>query len=345
MTDTPSSENTAADDDIRMLLSLAGPRLQPPEDVEARIRAATLAAAAALSEAKLPEVKRAAQGTRQTTGREPVRWLTRLPLAAALLLALLVGYQLLPESGAPEAGTIAYASGAYTVRGTEASGDAVTAGSIVRTSASGRLLIDLGDDRAVRMDHNASLTLHSRSEIWLHRGRIYVDARGRKGVTVVTENASITDVGTQFEVSVEQETLVVATREGIVDVTLGGDTLRSRARPGTGEALRIDGLDLVSRSDIPTSGERWAWTQLARPLFNAGNRSLRDYLEWAAREEGMTLRFSTPLAEQQAELRTLHATGEIDSDAATLAGVLATSAFETIPGGEDEILVAIRTRE
>lgn len=336
MTDTPSSGNMNADEDIRRLLRLAGPRLQPPADVEARVRAATMAAVA-----ELP--LRAGAEPADVTGAESGRWLKRfLPVAAALLLAVLVGYQFLPTSGPGEAGTIVYASGAYTVRGTEAAGNAVTAGSIVRTSASGRLLIDLGGERALRVDRSASLTLHDRSEIWLHHGRIYVDSRGVEPVTVVTPNASITDVGTQFEVSVDHEELVVATREGIVDVTVGSETVRSQAEPGNGEVLRIEGLSLVARDGIPTSGERWAWTQLARPLFNAQDRSIRDYLEWAAREEGKTLRFSSRLAAQQAELRTLHATGEIDADPDTLAGVLATSAFETVPGSADEIVVALR---
>ncbi len=320
-------EDRGADDDIRMLLSLAGPRLQPPPEVEARVRAATLAAAEALPEAD---------------GRSSVRWLRRaLPVAAVLLLAVLIGHRFLP-SGPPDAGTITYASGAYTVRGAGSSENGVSAGSIVRTSASGRLLIDLGAERHLRMDHNASLTLHDRSEIWLHRGRIYVDAGAGEPVTVVTENASITDVGTQFEVVVDQEQLVVTTRDGIVDVSLGSETLRSRAEPGAGEALEIDGIRLIARRAIPTSGERWAWIQLARPAFSARDRSLSEYLEWAAREQGKILRFSTPLAAQQAGLRTLHATGEIDADAATLAGVLATSSFEILPGEDHEILVALR---
>ena len=70
---------------------------------------------------------------------------------------------------------------------------------------------------------------------------------------------------------------------------------------------------------------------------------MRDYLEWAAREEGRHLRFSTPLAAQQAALRTLHATGEIDAGVGTLARVLATSAFELAPGEAYEIVVALRS--
>lgn len=323
-------ENSGSEEDIRTLLAMAGPRRQPPADVEARVRAATLAAVAGLPEVQ-PESK---------------SWwsASRAAIAATLVLGALLGLFLLPRSELPPAGVIAFTSGAYTVRGSELAGDALAAGAIVRTSSSGRMLIDLGEQRTVRLDRNASLTLHESTEIWLHRGRIYVDSRGGSSVTVVTPAASITDIGTQFEVVVDDESLLVATREGRVQVRLGVEDIFSEAEAGVGESLKIDGLELVHRAQIPTTGERWAWTQLARPLFDAQGRSIRDYLEWSAREEGKVLQFSTPLAAQQAELRTLHATGEIDSGADTLKRVLATSAFELAPGEEHEIVVALGSK-
>ncbi len=318
-----------SEEDIRTLLSVAGPRRQPPADVEARVRAATMAVVETLPP---PE-------------SEVASWwsLPRLSVAAMLVIGLSAGFFLIPRSAVPPAGVIAFTSGAYTVRGSDSSGDTLTAGAIIRTSASGRMLIDLGEQRSVRLDRNASMTLHDSSEIWLHRGRIYVDSNGGSGVTVVTENASIVDIGTQFEVSVDDESLVVATREGTVRIALGVEEFVSKAEPGQGETLKIDGLELVNRASTPTTGSRWAWTQLARPLFDVQGRSLREYLEWAAREEGKRLRFSTPLAAQQADLRTLHATGEVDAEADTVKRVLATSAFELVPGKEHEIIVALRS--
>ena len=266
MTDTSRSNNDiGSEEDIRKLLMLAGPRRQPPADLEARIRAATMAAVA-----DLPEPERS----------EPRRWFSaRLPVAAAVLVSLLAGYFLLPGSDAPSAASIVFTSGGYTVRGSDAGGDSLAAGAIVRTSSSGRMLIDLGDERSLRLDRNTSLTLHDDSEIWLHRGRVYVDSAGGTQLTVVTPNASISDIGTQFEVSVDDELLHVATREGSVSVRVGSEEILSRAEPGTGESLQIDGLELLARTEISTSGKRWEWTQLARPLFDAKNRSISDYLE------------------------------------------------------------------
>ena len=319
-------EQERSEEDIRTLLTAAGPRRQPPADMEARVRAATMAAVAALPD----------------PGRETFWSQPKLAVAAALAVAVLVGIVLLPRSDMTPAGSIAFSTGAYTVRGSGASGDQLAAGSIVRTSASGRMLIELGEGRTVRLDNNASLTLHDSGEIWLHRGRIYVDSSSGSRVLVATPVASITDIGTQFEVTVDDDSLIVATREGKVHVALGSEEFFSEASAGIGETLKIEGLDLVHRQPTPTIGDRWAWTQLARPSFDVQGRSVLDYLEWAAREEGKQLRFITPLATQQAELRTLHATGDVDAGMQTIRRVLATSAFELMPGEAHEIVVALR---
>lgn len=320
------SEHSGSEEDIRTLLSVAGPRRQPPADVEARVRAATMAAVEVLPE---PEVS--------SWWAEP-----RVAIAAMMIIGVAAGLFLIPRSEVVPAGTIAFTSGAYTVRGSDSAGSTLAAGAIVSTSSSGRMLIDLGEHQTVRLDRNASLTLHDSTEIWLHRGRIYVDSISSRRVKVVTPSASITDIGTQFEVTVDNDSLVVATREGKVQVMLGVDEYLSEAEPGVGETLKIDGLELIHRQRMPTTGKRWAWTQLARPLFDVQGRSIRDYLEWTAREEGKRLQFSTPLAAQQAELRTLHATGHIDGGSESLRRVLATSAFELAPGEEHEIVVALR---
>ena len=312
------------DGDVRRLLELAGPRLQPPADVEDRIRAATLAAVDALPE----------PATRQSTRV----W----AIAAALLLAVGAGFLIsrIPGQAAP-VGEIVYATGGYTVRGSETSSSQLMAGSIVRTSGGGRLLVDLGADRTLRIDSGSSVTLRSPSELWLHGGRIYVDAAGRESVTVVTPFAWVTDVGTQFEVSVAGETLEVSTREGRVDVRLGEKMVRSEARPGRGEHLVIHGLVVHSRSDVPTTGERWDWTQASRPLFAVGQRSVGEYLHWAARESGRTLIFRTELAEQQAGLRRLAGGGEVDADLESVRRVLRATTFRTHAGEPHELIVGL----
>jgi len=320
------SMNDEPDGDIQRLLELAGPRLQPPADVEGRIRAATLEAFE-----NLPK-----PGTRSVSRRV-------FALAAAIVLTVGVGYVLLQGSGVEQpAGEILYATGGYTVRGSEAGSSNLISGSIVQTSQGGRLFIALEGNRNLRLDHGASLTIHSSSEIWLHSGRVYIDAPGEKSVTVVTPFASVTDVGTQFEVSVSGDALSVATREGLIDVRLGEHQIRSQAAEGMGEELIIDGLEVTSRTSISTTGDRWGWTQDSRPLFGVREKSVYDYLNWAARESGRTLHFDSPLARQQADLRRLSGQGEVDADPDSVDRVLTATSFYTLVGQPHELIVGLR---
>jgi hypothetical protein len=318
------------DGDIRRLLTLAGPRLQPPPELEERVRAATMAAFDALPE--------------QPVERRTHRWLA---LAAGLLVAVGLGAILLSglDSSLSPAGQVLYATGGYTVRGTDAETPDLQPGSIVRTSREGRLLIGLGGDRTLRMDQGTSLTLHSSSEIWLHGGRIYVDAAGSGQVRVVTQFASVTDVGTRFEVTADGESLQVAVREGRVNVRLGDEVLSSEARPGTGELLAIEGMVLVGRAEISTTGERWRWTQTSRPQFAVGDRFIGDYLAWAARESGRTLIYASPIAQQQAGLRTLSGGGTRDADPISVAEALSTTSnFVLLEGEPHELVIGLRNR-
>lgn len=327
---TRSDRMRDEEQDVARLLALAGTRPSPPPEVEARVRAATMTAFEALP---------------RPSARTPWSWTSRPGLgwafAASLLVAMVVGWLSIREEAVPFAGEIVFATGGYTVRGSGEATSLLVPGSILRTSSEGRLLVDLGGRRNLRVDSGSSLTLRSDSEIWLHGGRIYVDAPGGRGLTVVTPNASITDVGTQFEVVVKGERLDVATREGAVDVALGGQRLRSRASSGRGEALVIDGLTLLETVPVATTGERWQWTQVSRPLFSVAGRTVREYLEWASRESGRLLVFETQLSKQQAGLRQLGGSGEVDADAETVARVLAATAFVLRPGPEHELVVGL----
>ncbi len=329
---TGSNEMRDEEQEVARLLALAGPRPLPPADVEARVRAATLAAFDALPEPAVPQVPARPWRITSTAG-----W----ALAASLLLAVTVGWLVSQRSGVVPTGKIVFATGGYTVRGSGDQPAVLAPGSIIRTSSEGRLLVDLGSRRNLRVDHSTSLTVRSDSEIWLHSGRIYVDSTGRDGLLVVTPNASITDVGTQFEVAVNGERLDVATREGAVEVALGDRRVRSQASPGRGEALVVDGLVLLETIPVPTVGERWAWTQASRPQFSVAGRSVREYLDWAARESGRVLVFDSPHSEQQAELRRLGGSGAVDADLDSVARVLNAAAFELRSGSAHEFVVGL----
>ena len=315
-----------ADHDVRQLLEIAGPRLQPPAAMEARIRAATLEVWESLPEP-----------------RPTVRSRGLLAVAAMIVVALVGGYLLIPASMPDPAGEIEFASGAYTVRGSGDDADRLLPGSIIQTSLEGRLLIALPGAPRLRLDHSTSLTLHSSSEVWLHSGRIYLDTHEGEPVRVVTPFAAVTDVGTQFEVVVQGESLVVATREGSVDVLLADRVIRSKAIAGQGEEVAIEGLVVLSRESIATTGGRWTWTQGARPLFEMRDRSIHEYLAWASRETGRTLTYASDLVRQQASLRRFLGQAEVDADPRSIDMALASANLGRIEGQKHELVVGFRS--
>ena len=315
-----------ADNDVRRLLEMAGPRVQPPAAVEARVRAATMGAWQSLAAPSL--ISRPA---------------VRIALAASLLVALVAGYlTTFPEDlEGRYVAEVIFASGGYSVRNAD---DAVSpniiGGSIVQTSAEGRLLIEMQGGATVRMDQKTSATLHASSEIWLHSGRLYVDSADEAHpVRIITQYASITELGTQFEVSTQGERVVVAIREGQIALTLGSENISASARPGTGEILEIDGMEVTSRSQLSTLDSHWAWTQLSRPQFNLDDATFYEYLRWAARETGRTLMFESELVRQQTA--TNRKRGMVEAE--QVDDVLKTDEiFRRVAGPDHELIIGFR---
>ena len=157
---------------------------------------------------------------------------------------------------------------------------------------------------------------------------------------VITPNASVTDIGTQFEVAVEGEALRIAVREGEVEVSTSGSLLHAGVRDGMGEALLLDGMALRDRQPISPVDPHWSWTQSARPGFKISGRSVYDYLDWAARETGCRLVFESDLVRQQAQLQRFGGQGEADTD---IAQVLRTTRFQFVQNAADELVVGFHS--
>ena len=279
-------ETTREDGDIRRLLEMAGPRPEPPSAMRDRVHAAVLA-------------EWEAQPVRVPAKRASTLWrpLWRPAFAAAVLVAA-VGILLSGTPGEP-VGHIAFASGGYSVRGDDGAAGNVRAGSMVRTTGEGRVMVRLTTTTSVRLDRNTGATFHAANEIWLHGGRLYVDAdNARDSIRIVTpDGASIVDIGTQFEVTVARDRLEVAVREGAVEVSLPEATISARADDGIGELLVFDEQSGVERVELATTDARWQWLRSATPEFVPGRHTTQyDFLVWAAREAGLELVFESERA-------------------------------------------------
>ena len=289
--DGTSKAASDTDADVRRLLELSGRRPEPPAAIRERVHSAVL------------DEWQAIDAKPRTGSRR--RWIVPVSLAATVLVAFaavlrtVVGVDVSPGVVAE----ITYASGGYSVRGAQ-SGE-ITQGAMVQSSSEGRLTVVMAkpstatNATTVRLDVGTSVTFHAPDEVWLHRGRVFVDASGAGRLTVATDYGTITDIGTQFEVSANGEELQVAVREGRVDVSTPERTETAQAADGMGDLLRFaDGS--VERLQVPTIDERWDWIHGASAGLGKSECTVDEYLRWVTRENGLELDYASRGAQMNA---------------------------------------------
>ncbi len=312
-------------DQIGPLLRLAGPRETVPADRRHRVRGAVHA-----------EWR---QQTRTHSRRLTVGWSLGALAAAALVLIALrlsirddaagpIQQQVLATIEAVN-GTAQPVGGGDTPVGVRLFqiGDRIRAGDGVETINGGVVALRLSGGASVRLDRGTRLRLLSETALALEAGAIYVDsgtAAGAPSLEVRTAFGVARDIGTRFEVRLNGSALRVRVRDGLVRLT---DSRQSQdASPG--EELTLDGDGKIVRRPVAVFGADWAWTfALARP-FNLEGRSLRDFLDWIADENGWQLRFADSTVEQKSRTTILHGSILGLTPAEALAAVLPTSGVE-----------------
>jgi ferric-dicitrate binding protein FerR (iron transport regulator) len=190
-----------------------------------------------------------------------------------------------------------------------ATGDTLTAGVVVETMAGGRVSFQLPGGTFVRIDSGSRAVVETASRIGLERGRVYIDRTGDARTSVVevsTQWGVVRDIGTQFEVAAAGPGVEVRVREGQVQID-GPHVSESLRR---GESLRIEGPGRLIRATVATHGQEWSWTESLASPFTIEGASLERFLNWAARERGLTWQFRDAATRREAAAVVLH--GSID---------------------------------
>ena len=181
--------------------------------------------------------------------------------------------------------------------------DTLAAGDVVATAgAAGRAVLRLADGASVHFDVDTLVRLESRTVLALERGALYVDSDSAgPSLRVESPLGSATDVGTRFEVRLAagERAMWVRVRDGEVRLERGGKPYRAEA--GVELAVLADGS--VQRREAAPCGPLWDWTLEILPELEHG--SIRDLLEWAAREGCWQLAFADEAAESLAQ-ETVH---------------------------------------
>ena len=282
-----------SDEDLRRLFESVSGRGTPPADVHERVRAAVREAWE-----DLPRARRSVAAT------------AAYAVVASAVVVAVAGWLLwMPRPVEPPAvvGEVAYATGGHGVMGNHGlDAPLVAGGATVETTRAGRALLRLNDGALLRLDAATRLTVHSGTDVGLAHGRLFVDSAGSDVRVATRDGIRIENAGTQFEVAVEDERVVVAVREGRVALRVGERSIRSEAQGGMGEAVVLEGANVVSRERTPATGARWDWIHGSMPAFELDGATVFEYLTWATAEAGVTLEFASEGVARLAKAVRLH---------------------------------------
>lgn len=309
---------------VRELMERAGPRPEiPAEDLE-RITAAAR-----------ESWREAVRDRGKETAARSTKWTWAMSLAAVLAVAVGVAawWSSRPAGGpAPEIAHLERVTGSVLLdtvgavgEGVEV-GDAIPAGAVLRVEGGeagspGRAALRfLPEDGAaggavLRLDAGTRLRLVSARIFELERGALYADTdpiapaapapSGSGALEVRTPLGTARDLGTRFALrllEVPERALEVRVRDGAVSVERAGATHVAAA----GEELTLHRDGETLRRKIAVHGPEWDWVLAAAPRFTVEGKSLRQLLDWVARETGWTYRFEDEELAASADEITLH---------------------------------------
>ncbi|HET6266834.1 MAG TPA: FecR domain-containing protein [Acidobacteriota bacterium] len=182
-------------------------------------------------------------------------------------------------------------------------GSTLVKGAVVNTDHSGRLLLRLVGGSSLRMDVDTSLSLESESTFVLKHGAVYFDS-GKTGrpIALITRLGTIRDMGTQFEVALDDGQVRIRVREGVV--LLDGQGVSRTTLAGSELVVRNNGNQ--STESVASYGSQWDWISQISPSLELEGHSLAEFLEWVARENGWRLDFSDDSARELAAKTILH---------------------------------------
>jgi hypothetical protein len=293
---------------LAALLRMAGPRPRVDAERTERVRAA---------------VHEAWQ--RAASKRTRTRWFAG---AAAAAMVLIVATVLLLPRAAQDGVVVAIpinVAEVQTVRGEVAPrlqpASKIARATWIETADSGTLSLNW-NGAALRLANGTRLRLDSTRTATLERGAIYFDG-WQSRVTIHTAFGDVRDIGTKFEVRVENDALRVRVREGRVDVQSGGE--HAVADAATELVASAAG---IKRNAIEISGDEWRWIEEAAPPVILEGRTLRDVVSHVAREKGLRVE----LQNTDGAVR-LHGNAEFTPDEALEAAAAAASASYRIERG------------
>ena len=247
---------------------------------------------AAVDAARAARVRQAVHAAWRNAAAGKRRWQRGVAIAAAAVLVFAIALPLVDRLREPSAPP---ATGPI-VATLFATSEVVFQGAGITTNG-GRAAIALPNGVELRLDSDTVITVDAERRVSLTHGAIYLDSSNRQGppepVEIVARGAVIRDIGTRYEVRLSDQEVRVRVREGRVEVASAFGTRKANR----GGQLRVTPSGILV-STAPISGADWDWIVRAMRPPQLEGRPLTEFLAWAEREGGRTIRFSDAALEQ-----------------------------------------------
>lgn len=291
----------------------------------------------------------AAEKSERTAWFKPIA-LAPLAMAASMIFAFLI-WPAPPANVAPESHSVVRSvlglNKVQQANGERAlhTGGSLFVGDRLQTSSNGLAAIERGSHR-IRINANTKLEL-TPDGVRLAEGQIYVDdlpsaATMDDGIVVDTEFGRISDIGTQFMVTISADKNTASVREGTIKIQTEFQTLTAEA--STIHARQIElGKETLSSRNTRRYGREWNWIQSLPALFSLNGRSVDEYLAWVSKETGLGITYDS--AEVQTEAGQILLSGELSASTRpedSLAQVLATTRLEHDVSDNGNITISAR---
>lgn len=311
-----------AGDPLAEIIRAAGRRAEPPEAYRDQVYEAAHSA-----------------WRKKVDSRRRLRWLAAAASVAGLIVAGAI-FQVMTTSNTVPAATIAIARGAIELRIDDVESwqgvagiQNLAPGAHLRTRGDGRATLALAAGGSLRLNVNTEIIV-GRSRYELVSGTLYFDSEGRapdSPIEIATAFGVVQDIGTQFEVATNRNSVRVRVRSGRVALTDSANNVDIAADAGSEVELAADGI-AVQREFSPRDP---AWSWAARLALPPSSRSILNYLTWIARETGHRLEFDPRNVERIAETENLIGNLEDHTPEEVLDLIVATTDFryQTIDDG------------
>ena len=262
----------------------------------------------AVDGARAARVRRAVHAAWRDTADRARNRRRGVAIAAAAVLAVAVALTLVngprgrggPEPAAPIASTLFVTSEVVFQHdgqtGAGRVGEGLRPGTRIMTNG-GHAAITLANGVELRLDSNTDVTLDTERALSLASGALYLDSSRRTGspepVAIAARGTVIRDIGTRYEVRLSDQELRVRVRDGRVEV-LSAFGMREAE---SGGQLSVTSAGILS-GRASTSGADWDWVRQATRPPRFDGRPLPEFLAWAQREGGRSIRFADPALER-----------------------------------------------